>query len=108
MKQSRTNQMPRSAETSSNRLNLNFHIGRLTLTGLSQINQQSVVDAMQRRLSALAMQMPDLNWSHISSPFKINGGEISSDATSQQVGDHLAKQIMQHIVSMKTPQKHSP
>jgi hypothetical protein len=107
MKQPHTNQMPRSEGTSSNRVNLNFQIGRLTLTGLSQITQEGVVDAMQRRLSVLATQMPDLNWSQISTPFKINGGEISADATSRQVGDHLANQIMQHIVR-ETHQDRSP
>ena len=104
MSSTRINRMSRNDEIVGTHTNLNFHIGRLTLTGLSRINQESVVEAMQRKLSVLATQMPDFNWNQILAPLKINGGEISSDATSEQLGDHLATQIMQHLGNIKTTQ----
>ena len=107
-KQSRLSRMPSRGETSSNHRKLHFHIDRLTLTGLPRINQESVVDAMQKRLSSLAKQMPTLNWSQLSAPFKIDGGEVSFDATSEQIGNHLAKQIMRHIAAAEAAHDQSP
>lgn len=97
MNSTHINRISRNEKIVGSHTNLNFHIGRLTLTGLSRINQERVVEAVQRKLSVLATQMPDFNWNQIGAPLKINGGEISSDATSEQLGDHLATQIMQHI-----------
>ncbi len=108
IKQPNTNQAHRSGKASSSQTNLNFHIGRLTLTGLSRIDQESVVNAMRRRLSALATQMPTLNWSHVSASLRIDGGEISSDATSEQLGNHLANHIMRHIEHARSAQDQSP
>ena len=102
MNYAHTSRMSRNDKIVGSHTNLNFHIGRLILTGLPRINQESVVEAMQRRLSVLATQMPDFNWNQILIPLKINGGEISSDATSEQLGDHLATQIMQHLRNTKT------
>ncbi len=108
IKQSLSGLAPRHGGTSSHTTNLHFHIDRLTLTGLPRINQESVVDAMQRKLSTLAMQIPDLNWSQISAPLKIDGGEASFDATSEQIGSHLAMQIMRHIIGARTAHDRSP
>jgi len=102
MNSTRINRMSRNDKIVRSHTNLNFHIDCLTLTGLSRINQESVVEAMQRKLSVLATQMSDFNWNQIVAPLKINGGEISSDATSEQLGDHLATQIMQHLGHTKT------
>ena len=107
-KQSRLSRMPSRGETSSNHRKLHFHIDRLTLTGLPRINHENVVDSMQRRLSILATQMPDLNWSHLSVPLKIDGGEISVDATAEQIGSHLAMQIMRHIARTEIDHDRSP
>ena len=108
IRQPRLEQMPRRGETSSHHTSLHFHIDRLILIGLPRINHESVVDAMQQKLSTLVTQMPDLNWSQVSAPLTIDGGEISFDATSEQIGSHLAMQIMRHISRAGTVQDRSP
>ena len=102
IKPSGSDQILRRGGTLANHTNLHFHIDRLTLAGLPRINQDGVVDAMQRRLTTLVTEMSYLNWSQISAPIKINGGEISSDATSEQLGTHLANEIMRHIARAET------
>jgi hypothetical protein len=102
IKPSGSDQILRRGGTLANHTNLHFHIDRLTLAGLPRINQDGVVDAMQRRLTTLVTEMSYLNWSQISAPIKINGGEISSDTTSEQLGAHLANEIMRHIARAET------
>ena len=88
---------------SANRTNLHFHIGRLTLTGLPKISHENVIAALRHRLTTLAEQIPERNWSQVSAPLQVDGGQISADSTSEQLGDHLAKQIMQLIIHTNVP-----
>lgn len=108
IKQPRFGQTLRHGDTLGSRTNLHFHIDRLTLTGLPRINKESVIDAMQRKLSSLATQIHDLNWNQISAPLKIDGGEVPFDATSEQIGSHLAMKIMRHIERAGTSHDRSP
>jgi hypothetical protein len=96
-KQSCLGQEPRHGGASAHHTNLHFHIDRLTFTGLPRINRETVIDAMQQKLSTLATQVPALDWRQLSAPLKIDGGDISFDATSEQIGSHLALQIMRHL-----------
>ncbi len=77
--------------------NIRFDIERLTLEGLPRANQKNVIAAMQQRLTDLAGESPQLNWSTLQAPYRIDGGEISSEATSEDIGSHLATQIMRGL-----------
>ncbi len=87
----------RPSQNSQRTTNIRFHIERVTLEGLPRANQKNVIAAMQQKLTDLATESPQLNWSKLQAPFRIDGGEISSEATSEDIGSHLATQIMRGL-----------
>ncbi len=84
---------------------LNIRIDRLTLGGLTQAAPKAVIASMQRHLLDLTRDQPYFDWgslralNDLHAPFKLDGGELPSNASSEQVGSQLAQSILRKISS---------
>ncbi len=72
---------------------LRLRIGRLVLDGMSRADERRVTAAMASHLAALIDRTPGLDWSRVPSLGRLDGGTVSSRATPDEIGQHLATRI---------------
>jgi len=72
---------------------LRLRIGRLVLAGMSRADERRVTAAMASHLAALIDRTPGLDWSRVPSLGRLDGGTVSSRATPDEIGQHLATRI---------------
>jgi hypothetical protein len=87
----------RPADRGSSGVTLKFHIGRMTLPGMSRADTTRVVEAIKKELAKLANKFPGRTWQDVSAVDRLDGGSIRAGARPEQVGEHLAAQIFRRL-----------
>ena len=84
---------PAAAEPRSGRTVVRLYVRRLVLEGISPADRTRVTSAMAKRLAELVGGAPGFEASAARNLERLDGGTVSTRATPEDIGRHLATRI---------------
>lgn len=75
-------------------MNINFHVSRLTIEGMSRAEGLRVGEALKTHLTDLARAGMPVRGAKID---RLNAGILSPGASAESIGRHLASQIFRNL-----------
>ena len=82
----------------ASRTAIRLHVRRLVLEGVARADRGRVVSAMAAHLAELIERAPAFDWSRAASRGRVDGGTVSSQATPDEIGRHVARQIFTGVM----------
>jgi hypothetical protein len=75
---------------------LRVHVGRLVLQGAARADERRITASMAAHLAAF-VEGAGLDWAAVTRLARVDGGTISSRATPDEIGRHLAHSIIRGL-----------